>query len=103
MKGAIIALAEQSDRFKEAARDIGADESEAALREKLAAVAQHKPGHGGAQSMDQNKVAELAQAKSELAALRQLSSDEDNVSQARERNINRLAQRVKQLKAELGL
>ena len=34
-----MALAEQSDRFKEAARDIGADESEAAFREKLAAVA----------------------------------------------------------------
>ena len=72
-------------------------------REKLAAVARHKPGHGGAQSMDQNKVAELARAESEVAALRQLSSDEDNVSPARERNINRLAQRVKQLKAELGL
>lgn len=61
------------------------------------------PATGGGQSMDQNKVAELAQAESEVAALRQLSSDEDNVTPARERNINRLAQRVKQLKAELGL
>ena len=67
--------AEQSDRFEEVARDIGADESEAAFREKLAAVARHKPGYGGAQSMDQNKVAELARAELEVAALRQLSSD----------------------------
>ena len=98
-----MTLAEQSDRFKGAARDIGADESEATFREKLAIVARHKPGHGGAQSMDQNKVTELARAEAEVAVLRQLSSDEDNVSPARERNINRLAQRVKQLKAELGL
>ena len=98
-----MTLAEQSDRFNEAARDIGADESEAAFREKLTAVARHKPGHGGAQSMDQNKVAELARAELEVATLRQLSSDEGNVSPARERNIKKLAQRVKQLKAELGL
>jgi hypothetical protein len=93
----------QAERFAEAARALSADESEAAFREKLAAVARHKPGHGGVQSMDQNKVAEIARAESELATLRQLSSDEDNVNPARERNINRLAQRVKQLKAELGL
>jgi hypothetical protein len=53
--------------------------------------------------MDQNKVAELARAELEVATLRQLSSDEGNVSPARERNIKKLAQRVKQLKAELGL
>ncbi|TCH98916.1 hypothetical protein EJV46_10200 [Roseococcus sp. SYP-B2431] len=33
----------QVERFAEAARALGADESEAAFREKLAAIARHKP------------------------------------------------------------
>tara|TARA_R110002074_G_scaffold158071_1_gene315106 strand:+ start:154 stop:291 length:138 start_codon:yes stop_codon:yes gene_type:complete len=34
---------EQSDRFKQAAKDVGADESEAAFEEKLRQLAKAKP------------------------------------------------------------
>jgi hypothetical protein len=33
----------QSERFKEAARSLGADENEAAFKAKLAVIARHKP------------------------------------------------------------
>lgn len=36
-------LTSQRDRFIEAARDLGADEDEAAFKAKLAQIARHKP------------------------------------------------------------
>lgn len=38
-----LSPAQQSERFKEAAKALGADESEAAFRERLAVIARQKP------------------------------------------------------------